>query len=157
MYAYPCVHVSGGQDIQSRVESGHARGEAGVVRAALLFEMLGDALAMGRDLVRTNTFPFPFTTCDEKMSYRPEDLHPFASAIDEPELKPPEEMVRVNRNRALPMVDASMGCVCHVQTVLMRGSAPAYVRLPEGKKKVFEEHPKLSLEEWHKEHNEYVE
>jgi hypothetical protein len=39
----------------------------------------------------------------------------------------------------------------------MRGSAPAYVRLPEGKKKVFEEHSKLSLEEWHKEHNEYVE
>ena len=89
--------------------------------------------------------------------YRPELLHPFASAIDEPELKPPGEMVRVNRNRALPMADASMGCACHVQTVLMRGSAPAYVRLPEGKKKVLQEYPKLSLEEWHKEHNEYVE
>ncbi|KAH9991817.1 Mss4-like protein [Russula vinacea] len=64
----------------------------------------------------------------------PELLHPFASAIDEPELKVPEEM-----------------------TVLMTDSAPAYVRLPEGEKKVFKEYPKASLEEWHKEHNEYVE
>ena len=34
-------------------------------------------------------------------SYRPELLHPFASAIDEPDLKVPEEMVRVIRNREL--------------------------------------------------------
>jgi hypothetical protein len=69
--------------------------------------MLGDALVVGRDLVRTNTFPL--TTLDEKKTWnRPENLHPFASAIDEPELKPPEEMVRVDRNRALPMFDASM-------------------------------------------------
>jgi hypothetical protein len=47
--------------------------------------------------------------------------------------------------------------VCHLQTVVKTGSAPAYVRLPEGKKKLFEEYPELSLEEWHKEHNEYVE
>jgi hypothetical protein len=39
----------------------------------------------------------------------------------------------------------------------MTDSAPAYVRLPEGKKRMFKEYPKLSLEEWHKEHNEYVE
>jgi hypothetical protein len=39
----------------------------------------------------------------------------------------------------------------------MTGSAPAYVRLPEGKKELFEEYPQLSLEEWHKVHNEYVE
>ncbi|KAI0301052.1 Mss4-like protein [Multifurca ochricompacta] len=64
----------------------------------------------------------------------PELLHPFASAIDEPELKVPEEI-----------------------TVLMTTSAPAYVRLPEGKKRIFEEYPEASLEEWHKEHNEYVE
>jgi hypothetical protein len=38
----------------------------------------------------------------------------------------------------------------------MTGSAPAYVRLPEGKKKVFEEYPGASLKEWHKENNEYV-
>jgi hypothetical protein len=41
--------------------------------------------------------------------------------------------------------------------VLLTKSAPAYVRLPEGKKKTFKGYPKLSLEEWHKEHGEYVE
>jgi len=46
-----CVRGCGGQDIQSRVESGHAGGNAGVVGAAFLFEMFGDALAMGRELV----------------------------------------------------------------------------------------------------------
>ncbi|KAI9453785.1 Mss4-like protein [Lactarius psammicola] len=64
----------------------------------------------------------------------PELLHPFASAIDEPELKAPEEM-----------------------TVLMAASAPAYVRLPEGQKKVFKEYPDATLEDWHKERGEYVE
>jgi len=39
----------------------------------------------------------------------------------------------------------------------MTKSAPTYVRLPEGKKKTFKGYPKLSLEGWHKEHNEYVE
>jgi len=39
----------------------------------------------------------------------------------------------------------------------MTGSAPAWVRLPEGKKITFEEYPELSLEEWHKENHEYVE
>ncbi|KAH9963461.1 hypothetical protein BGW80DRAFT_851545, partial [Lactifluus volemus] len=63
----------------------------------------------------------------------PELLHPFASAIDEPDLKVPDEM-----------------------TVLMTGSAPSYVRLPEGKKETFKEYPEASLEEWHKEHDEYV-
>lgn len=46
------VRACGGQDIQSRVKSGHAGGNAGVVGTALLFEMFGDALAMGRELVR---------------------------------------------------------------------------------------------------------
>jgi len=64
----------------------------------------------------------------------PELLHPFASAIDEPELKVPEEM-----------------------TVIMTKSAPVWVRLPEGKKVIFDEYPELSLEEWHKENHEYVE
>jgi hypothetical protein len=31
------------------------------------------------------------------------------------------------------------------------------VRLPEGKKKTFKGYPKLSLEDWHKKHSEYVE
>jgi hypothetical protein len=43
-----------GQDIQSRFEPRHTGGKAGVVGAALLLEMLGNALAMGRDLVRTH-------------------------------------------------------------------------------------------------------
>ncbi|KAN0138266.1 putative GFA [Lactarius tabidus] len=64
----------------------------------------------------------------------PEYLHPFASAIDEPDLKAPE-----------------------VMTVVMATSAPAYVRHPEGQKIVFKEHPEVSLENWHKEHSEYVE
>jgi hypothetical protein len=38
----------------------------------------------------------------------------------------------------------------------MTGSAPSYVRLPEGKKETFKEYPETSLEEWHKEHDEYV-
>ncbi|SRR6266851_42731 len=90
----------GGQDIQSRFEPRHAGGKAGVIGAALLLEMLGDALAMGRDLVRTYPPQYSSTMHDILHSYRPELLHPFASAIDEPELKVPEEMVRVNRNRA---------------------------------------------------------
>ncbi|KAH9170949.1 Mss4-like protein [Lactarius sanguifluus] len=64
----------------------------------------------------------------------PELLHPFASAIDEPELKAPEEM-----------------------TVIMATSAPGYVRLPEDPKKVFKEYPDETLEDWHKRHGEYVE
>jgi hypothetical protein len=39
----------------------------------------------------------------------------------------------------------------------MTKSAPAYVRLPEGKEKTFRGYPKLSLEDWHKGHSEYVE
>jgi hypothetical protein len=39
----------------------------------------------------------------------------------------------------------------------MTNSVPAYVRLPEGKKRVYKVYPKASLEGWHKKHNEYVE
>jgi len=39
----------------------------------------------------------------------------------------------------------------------MAASAPGYVRLPEGQKKVFKEYPDATLEDWHKEHGEYVE
>jgi hypothetical protein len=39
---------------------------------------------------------FPNTPPLTHDSHRPELLHPFASAIDEPELKAPEEMVRVS-------------------------------------------------------------
>ena len=65
-----------------------------------MLEMLGDALVVGREFVRSKNpvyhkpaahteFPWaPDLTC------RPEYLHPFASAIDEPDLKAPEEMVR---------------------------------------------------------------
>ncbi|KII86722.1 hypothetical protein PLICRDRAFT_43372 [Plicaturopsis crispa FD-325 SS-3] len=63
----------------------------------------------------------------------PELIHPFASAIDT-ELEIPEEMV-----------------------VVMMNSKPPYVRLPEGKKHVYQEYPPDSLEGWHKKHNLYVE
>ncbi|KAH7925151.1 hypothetical protein BV22DRAFT_1105099 [Leucogyrophana mollusca] len=64
----------------------------------------------------------------------PELLHPFASAIDSPELDPPEEMV-----------------------ILMMNSKPAYVRLPEGKKSVHENYGEDSIEGWHKKHGKFVE
>ncbi|KAA1474695.1 hypothetical protein DENSPDRAFT_841319 [Dentipellis sp. KUC8613] len=63
----------------------------------------------------------------------PELLHPFASAIDSPELKPPETMVIVRND-----------------------SKPAYVRLPEGDKEVHEVYGPFSIEEWHKKHGEYI-
>jgi hypothetical protein len=43
---------------------------------------------------------------DPLIGIRPELLHPFASAIDEPELKVPEEMVGVNPHRVLPATNA---------------------------------------------------
>ncbi|KAF8182357.1 Mss4-like protein [Pholiota molesta] len=62
----------------------------------------------------------------------PELIHPFASAIDSPELESPETMVCVLLN-----------------------SKPAYVRLPEGKKELYEQYGPDSLEEWHKKHHLY--
>ncbi|KAG2359145.1 Mss4-like protein [Suillus spraguei] len=64
----------------------------------------------------------------------PELLHPFASAIDTPELEAPNELV-----------------------VVKTDSKPNYVRLPVGKKKVFEDYPDDSIESWHQGHNKYVE
>jgi len=64
----------------------------------------------------------------------PELLHPFSTAIDSPELPEPEEMV-----------------------CLMLDSKPAYVRLPEGNKKVYDKYPSDSIEAWHKKHNCFVE
>ncbi|KAG6852654.1 hypothetical protein C0991_010167 [Blastosporella zonata] len=64
----------------------------------------------------------------------PELIHPFASAIDSPELKAPDTL-----------------------TCIKLDSKPAYVRLPEGKKKEYEEYGPESLEEWHKNHKEFVE
>jgi len=63
----------------------------------------------------------------------PELIHPFASAIDS-ELLEPEEMVVVKTN-----------------------SVPDYVRLPEGKKKVYKNYGPSSIEEWHKKHDLWVE
>ncbi|KAJ3869624.1 Mss4-like protein [Lentinula novae-zelandiae] len=64
----------------------------------------------------------------------PELIHPFASVIDSPELEPPQSMVCVKLD-----------------------SKPAYVRLPEGKKEIYDNYRKYSLEDWHKEHKLYVE
>ncbi|KAL0961257.1 hypothetical protein HGRIS_006219 [Hohenbuehelia grisea] len=63
----------------------------------------------------------------------PELIHPFASAIDN-DLETPTEM-----------------------TCIMVDSKPDYVRLPEGAKDVYAEYPSMSLENWHKKHNKFVE
>ncbi|KAJ2914715.1 hypothetical protein MD484_g5708, partial [Candolleomyces efflorescens] len=62
----------------------------------------------------------------------PELLHPFASAIDSPELDIPDTLVCIKLN-----------------------SKPAYVRLPEGKKVTYEDYGPESLESWHKKNNLY--
>ncbi|KAF8983042.1 Mss4-like protein [Cyathus striatus] len=61
----------------------------------------------------------------------PELIHPFASAIDS-ELEVPDELTCIKLN-----------------------SKPDYVRLPEGKKKVYEDYGPDSLEGWHKKHKLY--
>ncbi|KAI5808851.1 Mss4-like protein [Peziza echinospora] len=64
----------------------------------------------------------------------PELCHPFASAIDSPELKTPETMVCVKGD-----------------------SKPTWVRWPEGSKKVCEGYNgEVSIEVWHKENGEWV-
>ncbi|KAH7909577.1 Mss4-like protein [Hygrophoropsis aurantiaca] len=64
----------------------------------------------------------------------PKQIHPFASAIDSPELEPPEEMIVVKSN-----------------------SKPDYVRLPEGEKMVYLDYGRYSLDGWHRHHGKYVE
>ncbi|PFH47915.1 hypothetical protein AMATHDRAFT_66545 [Amanita thiersii Skay4041] len=63
----------------------------------------------------------------------PELLHPFASAIDSPELPQPEKLVCIKLD-----------------------SKPAYVRLPEGDKEVYEDYGPDTLEEWHKKNKLFV-
>ncbi|KIY46116.1 hypothetical protein FISHEDRAFT_66576 [Fistulina hepatica ATCC 64428] len=64
----------------------------------------------------------------------PELVHPFASAIDSPELEPPEEM-----------------------TCIQLESKPAYVRLPDGPKVLYDKYGPESLESWHKKTGKWVE
>ncbi|KIJ60233.1 hypothetical protein HYDPIDRAFT_117506 [Hydnomerulius pinastri MD-312] len=61
-------------------------------------------------------------------------LHPFASAIDSPDLEAPDELI-----------------------VVKTDSKPDYVRLPEGPKKVYKRFGGDSLEDWHKKHGKYIE
>ncbi|KAJ3967488.1 Mss4-like protein [Lentinula raphanica] len=63
----------------------------------------------------------------------PELIHPFASAIDSPDLEPPETMVCIKLD-----------------------SKPEYVRLPEGKKETYDGYGKHSLESWHKANKLYI-
>ncbi|KAJ3514352.1 hypothetical protein NLJ89_g2421 [Agrocybe chaxingu] len=65
--------------------------------------------------------------------YSPETIYPFASVIDSPELPTAETM-----------------------TICMAGEKPASIRLPEGKKEIYEQYPPDNLEEWHKKNNLYV-
>jgi len=62
----------------------------------------------------------------------PELIHPFASAIDSPELESPKTIICVKAD-----------------------SRPSYVRLPEGDKKIFKDYGPDSLEGWHKKHRLY--
>jgi len=62
----------------------------------------------------------------------PELIHPFASAIDSPELESSKTIICVKTD-----------------------SRPSYVRLPEGEKKIFKEFGPDSLEDWHKKHRLY--
>ncbi|KAG2009467.1 hypothetical protein CC2G_012400 [Coprinopsis cinerea AmutBmut pab1-1] len=59
----------------------------------------------------------------------PELIHPFASAIDSPELEAPETMVCIKLD-----------------------SKPGHVRLPEGKKETYQGYGEESIEGWHKKH-----
>ncbi|KAK7053398.1 hypothetical protein VNI00_004024 [Paramarasmius palmivorus] len=63
----------------------------------------------------------------------PELIHPFAQAIDSPQLVNPKKMV------CLKLVDK-----------------PDWVRLPEGDKDLFDDYPAESLEGWHKKNGLYV-
>ncbi|KAF7290201.1 GFA domain-containing protein [Mycena indigotica] len=64
----------------------------------------------------------------------PDLIHPFASAIDDPELVVPERMA-----------------------VACAAGKPAYVRLPEGPKDVYDVYGPESLESWHKKEGLWVE
>lgn len=82
---------------------------------------------------------------------RPELLHPFASAIDSPELEEPEELVSVINN--LIMVTHKEDSKVIVKT----NSKPNYVRLPEGPKRSYKNYGPDSIEGWHKKHGKFVE
>ncbi|PPQ68787.1 hypothetical protein CVT25_008865 [Psilocybe cyanescens] len=62
----------------------------------------------------------------------PDLIHPFASAIDSPELESPKTL-----------------------TCIKSDSKPTYVRLPEGDKTVYPEYGPYSIEEWHKKHHAF--
>ncbi|KIK56432.1 hypothetical protein GYMLUDRAFT_47196 [Collybiopsis luxurians FD-317 M1] len=64
----------------------------------------------------------------------PQMILPFASAIDSPDLQPPETMVCIKLD-----------------------SKPDYVRLPEGDKELYTGYAEDSLEVWHKKHNVFAE
>ncbi|KAF9464089.1 Mss4-like protein [Collybia nuda] len=63
----------------------------------------------------------------------PDLVHPFASAIDSPELQAPASIVCIKLD-----------------------SKPAYVRLPEGEKELYDDYGPDSLEAWHKTNKVYV-
>ncbi|KAG5350210.1 hypothetical protein C0989_012189 [Termitomyces sp. Mn162] len=93
--------------------------------------MLEHAVVVRRDVVRPILAAL---TSNFNVTYRPEFIHPFASAIDSPDLKVPNKL-----------------------TVIKLDSKPAYVRLPERPREVYDDYGKYSLEEWHKKHRQYVE
>ena len=86
---------------------------------------------------------------------RPENIHPFASAIDTP-LEVPEKMVSCDM-RFTVLLFALRVLFMYPQVVLLTKDKPPYVRLPEGSISVYKEYPPDSLEGWHKKNDLYKE
>lgn len=95
---------------------------------------------------------FPYLNMTHAAHFRPELLHPFASAIDSPELDSPESLVR----KGLYPPPRRHADAVPIQIVVKANSKPAYVRLPEGKKEVYEDYGPDSIEGWHRKHKLYT-
>jgi len=80
---------------------------------------------------------------------RPELIHPFASAIDSPELETPKTMVKIP-----PLFTPGLKLIIP-KVCIMLNSKPSYVRLPEGNKEVYDEYGPETLESWHKKHHKF--
>jgi hypothetical protein len=88
----------------------------------------------------------------DTIPYRPEYIHPFASAIDLHSRFPRRWWVR----QFIFLHCASYSCT-YLQVVLLTKDKPPYVRLPEGNLSVYKGYPPDSLEGWHRKNDLYKE
>lgn len=93
----------------------------------------------------------PYRYLSSIHAVRPEYIHPFASAIDSPELKIPEKIVSHKFLLTRRSLITILSQVC-----IKLDSKPAYVRLPEGQREEYENYGPESLESWHKKNGLYV-